>query len=453
MTFFLGCLAIHERRVAANRHCVTCQQTKTLDALKAEDAGIHKIICCSGGPPKSRIEQESLCQKLPSLFIPRIILRTPVKLFIMLCSIGYIGTSVWGVMNLKQGLLIRNLVSETSYFQAYSNWNYDNFPATFIISVYLPPDLDYSNIKTRNKTRNLMEKICQDQDINCKNKIDWVSAFTSSKWFDDTNKISFCYNLKTFAAMNPMYSNDFVISDECNIVHSRFHVFSKNVKDTYLQGKLMQRMRETISEAFPGAFTFSPIYQYFEQYVAVLPNTLQTVGASVAAVFLITCVFMSNPFVIIYVTISMAMIMLGLLGFMHIWGLSLSSITMIHVIMSVGFSVDYSTHICHAFLISDGETRNIRVNEAIIRSGGPIMNGALSSLLGILILSGSESYVFNSFFKVMFLVIIFGLGQAIFFLPVVLSIVGPKKKPNIQKQVIFTLEEKGRDNFAFSEKL
>lgn len=226
-------------------------------------------------------------------------------------------------------------------------------------------------------------------------------------------------------------------------------MITNDIKDSYMQGELMLRIRKLTESSNLGIFSFSPAFIYFEQYVAVLPNTLQTVGISVVAVLIVTSIFLSNALVILLVTLSMAFIMLGIFGFMHLWGLSLSSITMIHLIMSVGFSVDYTAHICHAFLTVDGENRNERVNEAIILSGGPIFNGAMSSLIGIIMLAFSESYVFTSFFKVMVLVILFGLGQAIFFLPVILSLIGPNKTPMQEKKTIFTKEMHAHVNTGF----
>ena len=148
-------------------------------------------------------------------------------------------------------------------------------------------------------------------------------------------------------------------------------------------------------------------------------------GIGVAAVFLVTAFFMPHPILLLFVVITMAMIMVGIVGFMHFCNLTLSSVTMIHLIMSVGFSVDFTAHICHAFMVTKGTDRNERVAEAVTSSGGPIFNGAISSILGILMLAFAKSYMFRSFFKVMLLVVLFGASHALLFLPVILSLVGP----------------------------
>ena len=92
--------------------------------------------------------------------------------------------------------------------------------------------------------------------------------------------------------------------------------------------------------------------------------------------------------------------------------------------MCVGFCIDFSTHICHAF-VQAGGTRNERVSQALHMAGGPIFNGAISTILGALILAFSSSYIFISFFKIIFLVMVFGLVHAMFLLPVVLAYIRP----------------------------
>lgn len=75
---------------------------------------------------------------------------------------------------------------------------------------------------------------------------------------------------------------------------------------------------------------------------------------------------------------------------------------------------------------SRSSDRHLGAQRAIKETGAPIFNGALSSFIGIIFLVFSESFIFKSFFKIMFLTIIFGGAHSLFFLPNVLSIIGPK---------------------------
>ena len=65
------------------------------------------------------------------------------------------------------------------------------------------------------------------------------------------------------------------------------------------------------------------------------------------------------------------------------------------------------------------------------RIGPAVMNGGISTLLAFILLSTSKSYIFLSFFKIFFLICLFGLFHGLLTLPVLLSIIGPA--PNSKK--------------------
>ena len=54
-----------------------------------------------------------------------------------------------------------------------------------------------------------------------------------------------------------------------------------------------------------------------------------------------------------------------------------------------------------------------------------MFNGGFSTFLAFILLANSKSHVFSTFFKVFFLVIVFGLFNGLLLLPVMLSLVGP----------------------------
>ena len=171
----------------------------------------------------------------------------------------------------------------------------------------------------------------------------------------------------------------------------------------------------------------------FEQSLAILPATLLMVGCAVAVMAVVTFLFLSRILVVLLAVLTIVMLLVGNFGFVYFWDLTLSSIIMTHLVMSVGFSVDFSAHVCAAYLISNSTTRQERARDAIRHAAGPILNGAMSTLLGVIVLVASDSYIFQSFFRIMFLVILFGLLHAVFFLPAVLSLIGPENSASIYK--------------------
>jgi len=124
------------------------------------------------------------------------------------------------------------------------------------------------------------------------------------------------------------------------------------------------------------------------------------------------------------VIVCVVLVDIDILGLMHMWGLTIDSVTIINLVLAVGLAVDYSAHVAHAFVVAKG-TRQERADTALAEMGTAVVHGALSTFAAVLVLSTSQSYIFRVFFKQFFGICIFGAAHGLIFLPVLLSLVGP----------------------------
>lgn len=145
-------------------------------------------------------------------------------------------------------------------------------------------------------------------------------------------------------------------------------------------------------------------------------------------------VFIPNILCCVWVALSIISIEAGVAGYMALWGVSLDSISMINLIMCIGFSVDFTAHICYAYMSSKGSTPEERVKESLYALGLPIIQGASSTILAVISLVLAGSYIFLVFFKMVFLVVFFGAMHGLFLLPVLLSLFGPGSCTASRKQ-------------------
>ena len=113
---------------------------------------------------------------------------------------------------------------------------------------------------------------------------------------------------------------------------------------------------------------------------------------------------------------------------MHTWGLSIDPVASLFMVVATGLSVDYSSHIMHSFITIDDRNRsnNERIKMTLTAMGPPVFSGGFSTFLAIILLANSTSHAFTIFFKVIFLIVIFGMYNGLVLLPVVLSLIGPK---------------------------
>ena len=68
-------------------------------------------------------------------------------------------------------------------------------------------------------------------------------------------------------------------------------------------------------------------------------------------------------------------------------------------------------HIAHTFMLTPG-TRQQRVDIALEEMGTPVVHGAFSTFLAVLVLSVSKSYIFRVFFRQFFGIVVFGPRRA-----------------------------------------
>lgn len=432
LTFFGGCLVLHARRIEASRHCITCMKTKSRAELQEEGHSKLWILCCSGHPSRKAGEDDSPCEKIPSSILPKVLLQGPTKALVIVLFIIYFGIAVWGGSKIKTGLKLESVVPEASYvadFYEIKQKYFSNQGATVMFVVNEP--VDYHEPKNYQAIRRVFFKAKKTGYIDENMEISWLDEYikfrhNNSKPLRKDDFIS--YLVSHFLPAYPQYYHDLVLSeDKSQITASRYYVTSKRFEDSTDEGNMMISMRHIAGNCTVPMLAFSPYFIYYEHYVSILKNTLLAVGVAIIGMLFVALMFIPHPISVTCVTITMVTIVLGMFGFMHFWGLALSAITTVQIIISVGFCVDFTVHISHAFMTATGKNRNERVMAALEKVGVPILNGAFSSILGILMLAFASSYIFKSFFKTMLLVIVLGLFHSLLLLPVVLSFIGPRR--------------------------
>ncbi|CAG5115926.1 unnamed protein product, partial [Candidula unifasciata] len=425
---FGACLAIHGRRVYSKRHVVTCQKVEKSRKELSESGHSCCYVClCGGKIPESPDEEQSVFEKGPRKALVIFLMWTPVRIIVLLVFAGYLAVSIWGCTILRQGLDLKDLVLPSSYFHKYQIWDSNDFGVKIPIAFVTTTPKEYWDTQTVIDIMELLETARKDPLIDPLVDSCWLTTLAKSPLYNTSSEEAFYDGLHEFLTKHePRFYNDLAFGDDNRtIVASRCHAYTRKVTDSTIQAHVMSYMREVADASPAKVFAFHPAFVYFEQYVEVWPSTLQTIGVTLAVMLIATSIFLPHPLMVMLVMIQVVMIVVGVFGFMGIWDLTLSSVTMIHLIMSVGFSVDFCAHVCTAYMVSEQTSRHGRAKDAIVHASSPIFSGGISSLLGIILLLFTESYIFQSFFKITLLVIGFGMVHAVLLVPVVLSFIGP----------------------------
>lgn len=219
---------------------------------------------------------------------------------------------------------------------------------------------------------------------------------------------------------------DVKFNDEgTRIIASRFLIQALNITDTNHEKVMVADLRKVVRESPLNASIFHPYFVFFDQFELVRPTAVQSMIVGAIIMMLISFIFIPNILCSLWVAFSIVSIEMGVAGYMALWDVNLDSISMINLIMCIGFSIDFTAHICYTYMTSKSRSSEERVREALYSLGMPIFQGSVSTLLSCIALLLARSYIFLVFFKMIFLVIVFGALHGLFLLPVLLSLFGP----------------------------
>ncbi|CAI5442115.1 unnamed protein product [Caenorhabditis angaria] len=175
---------------------------------------------------------------------------------------------------------------------------------------------------------------------------------------------------------------------------------------------------------FPQGIAFT----FWEQYLFLAGNLTWAIFIILSAVFAVITLILFSPRAAALILGVLVIITFELAGFMGLVGIKLNPVSAVTLITAVGIGVEFTVHVIVAFLTSLGDKKE-RTASAVDRVFVPVIHGAFSTLLGIVMLSMSEfEFVVKYFFVVMSALIASGVFNGLFLLPVILSIMGPGRE-------------------------
>ncbi|KAL9968875.1 hypothetical protein ACROYT_G021018 [Oculina patagonica] len=165
--------------------------------------------------------------------------------------------------------------------------------------------------------------------------------------------------------------------DGTKLEASRVLGFMKSDGSSTFQKNAMLTLRDDIAEKSKlDAFPIVRLFIFFEQFAITSRETIRNLIIAGLAVLVVTSPFLVDCTVTFLVVLNFSALICELFGLMVIWDVSLNSVSMIILVMAIGFAVDYSAHIAHAYVISNKVTANERVVDALSTLGASVAMGA-----------------------------------------------------------------------------
>ncbi|XP_039237607.1 protein patched homolog 1 isoform X4 [Pipra filicauda] len=212
------------------------------------------------------------------------------------------------------------------------------------------------------------------------------------------------------------------------IEYAQFPFYLNGLRETSDFVEAIEKVRAICSNytslgisSYPNGYPFL----FWEQYIGLRHWLLLSISVVLACTFLVCALFLLNPWTAGIIVVVLALMTVELFGMMGLIGIKLSAVPVVILIASVGIGVEFTVHVALAFLTAMGD-RNHRAVLALEHMFAPVLDGAVSTLLGVLMLAGSEfDFIVRYFFAVLAILTILGVLNGLVLLPVLLSFFGP----------------------------
>lgn len=222
--------------------------------------------------------------------------------------------------------------------------------------------------------------------------------------------------------------NPFTIPAAEPIEYAQFPFYLNGLRETPQFVEAIESVRAICSNStrqglpsYPNGYPFL----FWEQYVSLRHWLLLSISVVLACTFLVCALFLLNPWTAGIIVLVLSLMTVELFGMMGLIGIKLSAVPVVILIASVGIGVEFTVHVALAFLTAIGD-RNKRAVLALEHMFAPVLDGAFSTLLGVLMLAGSEfDFIVRYFFAVLAILTVLGVLNGLVLLPVLLSYFGP----------------------------
>ncbi|CAD7957034.1 unnamed protein product [Amoebophrya sp. A25] len=424
LTLFLPCLVINMRRTQANRvDCLCCITAKEPhDYYNPTGFCGNQVPGCRSEPVLPKIVDSSI----------RTLMTTGGKAFALTAFLALLCASAVGLANQKADFQLEWFFPADSYVVDYFDWSNTYFAQGTRAAVYIrnPQGMSEAALKTCAVD---LENYMQSSKYFDQNQMrpSWVKSLTDYVNADNSRSIdNFYVQLKAWEATVPgvpgtevRWVSDADPSQGISAIKISNGVLRKRyIDDGVDRWNTMEALRSEVENVCGNAFPFSFEFLWWEEVGYTGPEFVR--NALICSVCILLIVFAMIPTirVNIPVIISIVSTILNVVGFYHWYGEPINGVISIYTVICIGLAVDYSAHIGHMFRHSKETTGNTKAVDAMDRIGISVFNALMSTLLAVMVLSGSSSYVFSVFFKVLVLVVVFGFFNALIVLPVLLSI-------------------------------
>ncbi|XP_023226017.1 patched domain-containing protein 3-like isoform X2 [Centruroides sculpturatus] len=316
---------------------------------------------------------------------------------------------------------------ENKYFSNYSHQ----------VQIIINESLDYSNVNVQNDIEDLLQSFESAPFISDSSTTEsWLReflAFTKSSvaefslsgynLSDSDDFLSAFKNVFLKINVAGRFKNDVIFNKEGDeITASRFIISSCDLRGGIDKRSFLENVRRIADDSKIPVIVYNFRFLYYDVYVNIFSNCVKSISAAGGTVIIVFLLFTPNILFLVSVVMTIVSIQVGLIGYMSLWNVTVNPPSIIILVMCTGFCVDYTVHTTYAFINYKKKTPNEKIRNCLYAAGYPVLQGCLTTVLGVSVAYFGPSESFVIFFKIISLMAFFASFHSLFLLPVVLSL-------------------------------
>lgn len=361
-----------------------------------------------------------------------------IKILIIIIYFTYLSITIWGLTKYFLDATLNTGFIEGTYRDSYYKLQEKYYHQyQYRLQLFIDEELDYADPQVQENLEEMIEHLESDPLIGHSKLTEWwlrgYLKFLSNvrfifvlSGFNLTDTSDFIYILRNYFLEIPFakqFRHDIVFdTNYTSIVSSRFFLQTNITLDGNHFYSQLTSFREKLATTPYPIILYHPLFYYFD-IIDLIPSICkQTFSIVIVTVFVICAILLPSVLTIVCVLINIFSVSGGIMSFMFFWGIGLNGYSVTVFIMVIGFCVDYAAHVSYAYDSEKGIDPNKRLISAVTLTAMPILQGASTTILAIIVcvLVPSEDVIKS--IKIIYLSCVISAIHGILFLPVILSL-------------------------------
>ncbi|XP_062842023.1 patched domain-containing protein 1 [Trichomycterus rosablanca] len=419
------------------RHSLFCKRVPKPESLQQKPVWYRFLMYThyneeAGEPGELHVYETHLLVAFMKRYYCDWITNTYVKPFVVLFYLVYISFALMGYLQVSEGSDLSNVVAKETSTIAYTRAQQHYFSSySPVIGFYIYESIEYWNTSVQ-------------EDL-----LEYSKGFERISWFESylnylhgqnmTTSLprrNFTEQLRSGFLRQPRYvhfSDDIIFAKRADgdfdVVASRMFLVAKTTENKREEMSiLLDTLRKLSLTSRVKFIIFNPSFVYMDRYASSVGAPLK--NSCIAGLFLLffSTFLAADPLVNAWLTVTVASVEFGLIGFMTLWQVELDCVSVLCLIYGVNYAVDSSAPLISAFVFGRESTRTRWVKVSLERHGVPALQSYMCYSAALLPLAAVPSNLTRTLFKCLFLTALITAFHCLAILPVLLTFLPPSKK-------------------------